>query len=104
MIKHINSEEFDLEVMKKDNKLVIVDFFATWCGPCQRISPILESIAKKREDIDILKIDIDKNVELSVKYGIEFVPTLLAFKNGSMISQIEAVPDEKLLLEQIDKL
>ena len=104
MIKHINSEEFDTEVIKNDNKLIIVDFFATWCGPCQRISPILEDIAKKREDIDILKIDIDKNVELSVKYGIEFVPTLLAFKNGKMISQIQAVPDEKLLLEQIDKL
>ncbi len=104
MIRHIDSNEFNIEVIKKTNKLIIVEFFATWCSPCQRISPVLENIAEQRDDLDIIKIDIDKNVELSAEYEIEFVPTLLVFKDGKMISQIEAVPDERLLLEQIDKL
>ena len=104
MIKHVNSEEFNLEVIKKKDKLVIVDFFATWCTPCQNLSPVLEKIAEERDDFDIVKVDIDENDELAVEYAIEFVPTLLAFRNGEMVAEIEAVPDEKLLLEQIEEI
>lgn len=80
-LKHINSKEFEVEV-KKSKKPVIVDFFATWCGPCKMLSPILESIADTEKDVKILKVDIDENMDLAQKFGIMSVPTLMLFKDG----------------------
>lgn len=70
-----NENDFN-ELINKD--LVLVDFFATWCGPCKMLGPVLESI----DDIDIIKIDVDECPQLARKYGIMSVPTLIIFKNG----------------------
>lgn len=65
-----------------NNKLVLVDFYATWCGPCRMISPIIDEIAKETTDLMVVKVDVDKYPNIATKYGIMSIPTLKVFKNG----------------------
>ncbi len=82
MIKYLEKEEdFNLEITKK---LVIVDFYATWCGPCKMLSTVLEAFTEENKDIEILKIDVDKFPDIARKYTIMSVPTLLLFKDGNL--------------------
>ncbi len=68
------------------NQLTLVDFFATWCGPCKMMHPVLEQLKTNLgESIRILKIDVDKNQSISVSYGIQGVPTLMLFRNGEIL-------------------
>jgi thioredoxin 1 len=72
--------------MINGEQLTVVDFFATWCGPCKMMHPILEQLKEKmRDDIRILKVDVDKNETLSMQYRIQSVPTLMLFKKGEML-------------------
>ena len=87
MLKKIKENEFENEVLK-NNKPVIVDFFATWCGPCQMLMPVLKEISEERQDIDIIEIDVDESRNLAYKYEIEAVPTMIIFKNGNAIDRI----------------
>ena len=83
MLKHINSAaEFDAAI--KEGK-VLADFFATWCGPCKMLSPLLEEIAEENPDLLVLKIDVDEVGELATRYGIQAIPTLMLFKNGQRV-------------------
>ena len=68
------------ELIKND--LVLVDFYATWCGPCRMISPIIDEISKEKEELTIIKVDVDKFPNLASKYGIMSIPTLILFKDG----------------------
>ncbi len=73
-------------------KPVLYDFFADWCGPCRRQGPILEDLKKKMgETVDIRKIDVDQNMELAQKYGIQVVPTLIVEKDGKVVRMLEGV-------------
>ena len=81
MLKHITEADFEKEVLQSA-KPVLVDFFATWCGPCKMIAPILEEIASAEDSFDIAKIDIDDAEELCDKYGVMSVPTLIKFAGG----------------------
>ncbi len=65
-----------------NNKLVLVDFYATWCGPCRMISPIIDEVAKETTDLTVVKVDVDKYPNIATKYGIMSIPTLKVFKNG----------------------
>ena len=81
---------------------MLIDFFATWCGPCRMQTPILEELAKKMGDlIEIKKVDIDQHMDLAEKYGIRVVPTLIIEKDGKVVQSMEGVTDlstlEKLL-------
>ena len=70
----------------KSDKLTLVDFFATWCGPCKMMHPILEQLKEEKGDsIRILKIDVDDNEDLSMQYNIQSVPTLMLFKSGEIV-------------------
>lgn len=94
MIEHGNVNNFN-DLIDKD--MVLVDFFATWCGPCRMLTPVLESLASDRSSISIVKMDVDECEEIAKQYGIMSVPTLLLFKNGQMISKkVGFMPKEEI--------
>lgn len=96
MIHHIENNQINSEVLKSD-KLVIVDFYATWCMPCQMLTPILVDIDKENEDVEIFKVNVDENQETAIRYDIVSVPTLIFFKDGKEIDrQVGLVEKEKL--------
>ena len=104
MIKHIsNNTDFQKEVLD-NSKIVLADFFAEWCGPCQMLAPVLENITKTKTDVDIVKIDIDKNMELASKYNIEVVPTLLFFKDGNLKKTLTGYMPENSLVKEFENL
>lgn len=77
---HLDKENFN-DIIGED--ITVVDFFATWCGPCKMLSPIIENIATKEDDIKFVKVDVDKHEELARIYGIMSVPTIIFFKDGN---------------------
>ena len=83
MITNITKENFEAEVLKSE-KPVLVDFWATWCGPCKMIGPVIEEIANEHPEIKVCKINVDEECELSIKHGVMSIPTLMIFKNGEI--------------------
>lgn len=102
MVKHVNKEEF--ENLIKQEKIVVVDFFAVWCGPCQMLTPVLEDLSNELTEIDVLKIDIDEEQELAISMGIEVVPTVMVFKNGEKQKVLEGLRSKSEFIEEIEKL
>ena len=102
MAIEITKENFE-EVVLKNQLPVLVDFWATWCGPCKMIGPIVEEIAEELEGkVAVGKINVDKQPELANRYGIMSIPTLLVFKNGEITNKkIGYMPKEKIL-EMLD--
>ena len=96
-VLHINKDNFHNEVLNSD-KPVLLDFFASWCGPCRMVGPILDEIAEEREDIKVCKVNIDEQPELASRYRIMSVPTLMVLKNGNIMEQsIGAKPKHQIL-------
>ena len=102
-IKHINEMEFEEEVLKSKQP-VIVDFFATWCGPCKMLGPILEDICDTEKEVKILKVDIDENMGLAQQFGIMSVPTLMLFKDGEEYGREIGLKSKEQMQEIIDEL
>jgi len=102
MARIINKEEFEIEVLNSE-KIVLVDFFATWCGPCQMLAPILEDLSKENEDFEIVKIDIDQAFDLAIKHKVDLVPTMIIFKNGNEMNRMTGVLDKNEILEKIEQ-
>ncbi len=93
---------FEQEVMRSD-KPVLIDFFATWCGPCTMVSPLVDEIAQQRSDIKVCKVDVDDQGELASRFGVSSIPMLVVMKNGKVTAQnVGAVPKEKIL-ELVEK-
>lgn len=88
MIKHLTTNDFDAVI--KDSKLpVMVDFWATWCGPCQRIAPILEQLATEVDGKAVIaKVEVDEQPQLADRFGIMSIPTILIFKDGKIVDQL----------------
>ena len=80
-IVKIKEEEFEEKVLK-NNKKVLVDFYADWCGPCRMLSPIIEEIAKENDEYEFVKVNVDDCPEVSRKYGVMSIPTLIVFEDG----------------------
>lgn len=80
-VMSVTSENFEDEVLKSDKK-VLIDFYADWCGPCKMLSPIVEQVAKENEGIKVVKVNIDYNEALAIKYGVSSIPTLVVVENG----------------------
>ena len=88
----------------KSEKPTLVDFYATWCGPCKMMSPLLEQVATEMGDeTKIIKVDIDKNRDAAAKYGIRSVPTLILFKEGEIVWRQSGLPPKNLITESIKK-
>ena len=98
MVYEIKDENFEEEVLKSD-KTVLVDVFATWCGPCKMMSPIIDEIANEMGDsVKVGKVDSDENPEICTKYGIMSIPTILVIKNGKVVkSFIGVTPKEEIV-------
>lgn len=86
----ITKENFENEVLKSD-KPVLLDFWATWCGPCRMVSPIVDEIANERDDIKVGKINVDEQGELSMQFRIVSIPTLIVMKNGEVANKAVAL-------------
>ena len=97
---HGNEKDFENLI---NNDLIVVDFFATWCGPCQMLAPVLEELANADDSFDVVKIDIDSDRDLAIQYDIEAVPTLILFKNGTEIDRTLGFLDENELKNFINK-
>ena len=97
MVVTITMENFEEEVLNSE-KVVLVDFWATWCGPCQMVGPVVEEIAKENPDLKVCKVDVDEVPELAQKYGVMSIPTLVAIKNGKETNRtMGAQPKEAIL-------
>jgi thioredoxin 1 len=101
-IIHIeNEEQFRKEVL--ESKIpVLVDFFATWCGPCKMIAPTLEEIAQEREDFKICKIDVDQVQPLAIAYQVMSIPTLMVFRDGKPGAPALGARPKQAILNMID--
>lgn len=92
----ITKENFDSEVLKAEGT-VLVDFWATWCGPCRMLSPIVDEVASEHPDVKVGKINVDEQPELAQQFGIMSIPTLLVFKNGEKVQEsVGLIPKEKV--------
>ena len=88
MVKEITVDSFNIEVINSD-KLTVVDFYATWCGPCRKLSPILEEVETELNDrVNFAKIDTDDNIDAAKEYQVSGLPTLLVFKNGEVVERM----------------
>ena len=82
----ITNDNFKTEVLQSD-KPVLLDFWATWCGPCRMLSPIVDEVAEERTDIKVGKVNVDEQADLAAEFGVMSIPTLLVFKNGKLVNQ-----------------
>ena len=93
----VNKSNFNQEVLNSD-KPVLMDFWAPWCGPCRMVVPLVEEIAEERPDIKVVKINVDEEQELAMRFGVMSIPTLVVMKNGQVVNQaIGARPKAQIL-------
>ena len=99
-VQKINKENF--ESVKNQEKPVLLDFYADWCGPCRMLSPIIDEIASEREDVVVGKINVDENPELASEFGVFSIPTLVVLKGGAVVNQAAGVRPKAQILAMLE--
>lgn len=103
MAEHINVTNFDEKVLQSD-KPVLVDFYATWCGPCKMMAPVIDELAEELAgEVDVYKIDVDDNPEIAQRYKVMSIPTLITFENGEVKNQTMGAQPKPALLQMLGK-
>ena len=101
-MKEINTSEFDTHVLENEG-IVLVDFSATWCGPCKMQKPVLEEM-EGEVDFEIYSVDVDENPDLAVRYNVNAVPSMMLFKGGVLKNTLVGFQAKEVILEEIEKL
>lgn len=102
MEKIFTTENFDTEVLGSE-KPVLVDFFATWCGPCKMMAPVIEKLAEEYEGKAVIgKMDVEESMDIASRYGIMNVPTLIIFKNGQIADKMIGLQNQNSLKKALD--
>jgi thioredoxin 1 len=102
-IRHVTDDSFTADV-EQSSGLVVVDFWAEWCGPCRAIAPILEDLAKNNPGkVQIAKLDVDANQRTSMKFNVRSIPTLLFFKDGRHVDTVVGLVQKSVLQDRINK-
>lgn len=90
------------EIVKNSDSPVLIDFWATWCGPCRMIAPVIEEIANERTDIKVCKVNVDEESELASQFKIYAIPTIIVMKNGEITARSEGFKSKDAILKLID--
>lgn len=99
-VLHVSKEDFR-SVVLESRETVLLDFWASWCGPCRMLAPVLEEIAAERTDIKVCKVNVDEAQELAMEYGVTSIPTLLVIKNGQVVNQSVGVVPKATILNML---
>lgn len=104
LVLNVTEQNFDQEILQSD-KPVLLDFWATWCGPCVQLSPIIDEIAEeKKEAAKVAKVNVDEQPGLAAKFSVRSIPTLLFFKDGEVKDQLMGVRPKQELISRLDAL
>lgn len=103
MVLEIKSENFDSEILSHQG-VVVVDFFANWCGPCRKLAPILEEVdSELAPKVKFAKINTDENIEIAKQYQVSGLPTLMVFKNGEAVERLVGLMPKSSIITNIEK-
>lgn len=97
---NVNSNNFN-EIVINSDKPVLMDFWAPWCGPCRMVVPIIEEIAEERSDITVVKVNVDEERELAMRFGVMSIPTLVVVKEGKIVSQAVGARNKAQILAMV---
>ena len=99
-VVHITNETFEKEVMQAEGK-VLVDFWASWCGPCRMLGPVIDQLGSELTHVKVCKIDVDANQDLAAKYKVETIPTLVVFEGGKEVKRSVGVQPKPAILAML---
>ncbi len=100
-VMHITKSNFETEVMQSE-KLVLVDFWAAWCGPCQMLLPIIDEVAEEAGNVKVCKVNVDEEPELAAQYNVMTIPTLVLIKNGAVLKTTTGVRPKTEILKMLN--